>query len=582
VSVSLTSQENRPSLPEAISKKGILQRKCHCGQNTSANDACPECKKNKLQLQRKPASSSSTTEVSPLVNDVLNTSGQPLDSSTRNFMESRFGREFSHVRVHTDTRAARSARSVNALAYTVGNDIAFDNGQYSPGTNKGKRLLAHELTHVLQQNTHHKSLSTKLSMGNSTDAAERQADDVADAVVHGAGKVPSRIAPAMPSVQRACGVTDIGTRTECDDQDPVFVTGQPAFKFNSNCDDFAPGEETNLFITAATLSATGPVEIHGYASVDGNATFNENLSCARALKARTVLTSAGITAGRISVIKHGPTPGPAADRRSVVISSPAAPGPTPPTPTPTPTPAAVITSETVATAPGARTRTDIGVGEEVNLTFSAGSATWATTAGTLSATTGATVTLTAPDTAQHVGIGAVGGGRSANLAFSVLAPNGVHRDRLPGSGIKHTLNFPDSGIQTESFLLPDTVNFGNTEYHEVDSPAATSGTYSCHSGVSHDPSPSTIPVADTVVTGKGSGPNGRDQAYSGHCGGSSPFTPGSLSFVIPYEYRVGTGPFRRFATVIQMHTLANDASRLTSDKAGAHGETTVAAATSTF
>ena len=76
---------------------------------------------------------------------------QPLDRATRAFMEPRFGHDFSKVRVHTDVRAAESARAVNALAYTVGRDIVFGEGQYAPGTDVGRQLLAHELTHTIQQ-----------------------------------------------------------------------------------------------------------------------------------------------------------------------------------------------------------------------------------------------------------------------------------------------------------------------------------------------------------------------------------------------------------------------------------------------
>src|SRR5215207_8750406 len=66
-------------------------------------------------------------------------------------MESRFGHDFSKVRIHTGEIAARSANSVNAIAYTIGDDIVFEQGQYQPYTSKGRRLLAHELTHVVQQ-----------------------------------------------------------------------------------------------------------------------------------------------------------------------------------------------------------------------------------------------------------------------------------------------------------------------------------------------------------------------------------------------------------------------------------------------
>jgi len=81
----------------------------------------------------------------------INGSGRPLSASNRAFFEPRFGRDFSGVRVHTDSYAAGLARSVNAKAFTRGKDIVFGSGQYSPGSSSGKRLLAHELTHVLQQ-----------------------------------------------------------------------------------------------------------------------------------------------------------------------------------------------------------------------------------------------------------------------------------------------------------------------------------------------------------------------------------------------------------------------------------------------
>jgi hypothetical protein len=77
--------------------------------------------------------------------------GQPLPASTRAFFESRFGHEFSQVRLHTDHEAAEAARSVNAKAFTVGIDVVFGSGEYSPNTSGGRQLLAHELTHVVQQ-----------------------------------------------------------------------------------------------------------------------------------------------------------------------------------------------------------------------------------------------------------------------------------------------------------------------------------------------------------------------------------------------------------------------------------------------
>lgn len=81
----------------------------------------------------------------------LRSGGQPLPTSTRAFFESRFGRDFSGVRVHTGSQADEAARSIDAEAFTLGTDIAFAEGNYRPHTTAGRRLLAHELTHVVQQ-----------------------------------------------------------------------------------------------------------------------------------------------------------------------------------------------------------------------------------------------------------------------------------------------------------------------------------------------------------------------------------------------------------------------------------------------
>jgi hypothetical protein len=90
-------------------------------------------------------------EAPPIVHETLHSPGQPLDTATREFMEPRFGRDFSGVRVHTGTQAAESARAVGARAYTVQNNLVFSEGSFAPGTGEGQRLIAHELTHVVQQ-----------------------------------------------------------------------------------------------------------------------------------------------------------------------------------------------------------------------------------------------------------------------------------------------------------------------------------------------------------------------------------------------------------------------------------------------
>ncbi len=116
---------------------------------------CTGCREEEKALQKKElpvhASGSQSSELPPVVHEVLNSSGHPLDTSTRTFMETRFGHDFGTVRVHNDAKAAESARSVNAAAYTVGSDVVFGAGQYAPHATAGQRLMAHELTHVVQQ-----------------------------------------------------------------------------------------------------------------------------------------------------------------------------------------------------------------------------------------------------------------------------------------------------------------------------------------------------------------------------------------------------------------------------------------------
>jgi outer membrane protein OmpA-like peptidoglycan-associated protein len=103
------------------------------------------------RLQARPVRETSETAAPPAVQEVLSSSGQPLDSATRELMESRFGHDFGNVRVHADTKATESARQIDASAYTSGSDIVFGQGRYETGTPSGQRLLAHELTHVVQQ-----------------------------------------------------------------------------------------------------------------------------------------------------------------------------------------------------------------------------------------------------------------------------------------------------------------------------------------------------------------------------------------------------------------------------------------------
>jgi len=171
-----------------------IQRACACGAHTASGGECPECREQRLGLQTKllvnepgdryeqeadrvadevmttparTAVSAAPRRIQRLssqppprvdtghagVNRALAESGAPLDQGVRHDMEHRFGFDFAPVRVHTGPSAERSARDVSAKAYTVGNDIVFGSGFFSPQTPSGRRLIAHELTHVVQQSS---------------------------------------------------------------------------------------------------------------------------------------------------------------------------------------------------------------------------------------------------------------------------------------------------------------------------------------------------------------------------------------------------------------------------------------------
>src|SRR5882672_8881448 len=138
-----------PGIPQAKSSLRavpLVQRKCaQCEEEEKLQRKCAKCEEEE-KLQRKETSGSSQPGVAPaIVHEVLNSSGQPLDSATRAFFEPRFGYTFSKVRIHTDRQAAEAAQSVKALAYTVGSHIFFDDNQYASSIASGGRLLAHEL-----------------------------------------------------------------------------------------------------------------------------------------------------------------------------------------------------------------------------------------------------------------------------------------------------------------------------------------------------------------------------------------------------------------------------------------------------
>jgi hypothetical protein len=140
-----------------------------------------------LDLQRTAGNAAVAEAVgrSPVLDVVGSGGGTPLDTETRADMEGRLGQDFGNVRVHTDTRAQESAEAVSAHAYTVGSDVVFGRGQYDPSSAEGKRTLAHELTHVVQQRSGPVSgtpTGDGIAVSDPSDSFEREAVATAERV----------------------------------------------------------------------------------------------------------------------------------------------------------------------------------------------------------------------------------------------------------------------------------------------------------------------------------------------------------------------------------------------------------------
>lgn len=195
------------------------------------------------------------------VQAALASAGTPLDTATRGFMESRFGHDFSQVRIHADGNAAASARAVHAHAYTLGQDIVFDAGRYAPQTDGGRRLLAHELAHVVQQ-------------GADSGRLQRQ--------------------PAPPGQAAASGpclIHFIKDRAEFTDKGQAMARCM---------------QRAKAFLAAQRGSSTpGSVELHGYASEEGDESSNQALSERRADTVLRLLVQGGLPRARLSASGHG-------------------------------------------------------------------------------------------------------------------------------------------------------------------------------------------------------------------------------------------------------------------------------------
>jgi hypothetical protein len=210
-------------------------------------------------LQRAAVNNSPAHEVPQIVHDVLHSPGQPLDAQTRAFMEPRFGRDFSNVRVHTDAKAAESTRAVNALAYTVGRDVVFGAGQYAPESSAGRKLMAHELTHTIQQTSGIQSVQGNPDKIIVQHSLEQEAEIASRTIVQGKSfPVAERGITQVSRQQPSAGTAHEGI-TQVPRQQSSAGTADEGISSAPNLTIVRQGGIANTFVSTDTISFTAQV-----------------------------------------------------------------------------------------------------------------------------------------------------------------------------------------------------------------------------------------------------------------------------------------------------------------------------------
>jgi hypothetical protein len=202
----------------------IQRQKCACGNEAGPSGECENCRQKRLAVQRQVDATgrNSHNGLPESVNLALQSSGgQPLEQNIRDSMEQSFGADFSDVRIHTGSQAARAAQDINAKAFTTGQNIYFGAGQHQPGTRDGQKLLAHELTHTIHQSSSQIGVQTISRVSQPDEPLEREADNIADHVVTEQPVYSNIVSPRETGLQRQ----DAGSSTAPDTLD-AGVAGQ--------------------------------------------------------------------------------------------------------------------------------------------------------------------------------------------------------------------------------------------------------------------------------------------------------------------------------------------------------------------
>lgn len=296
----------------------VLQRKCACGSHTTKEGECDECRKARSTLRR--TSSSEAEPVPPIVHgvpaivhDVLRSPGHPLDRSTRAFMEPRIGQDLSGVRIHADGKAGDSARAVAALAYTVGQDVVFGSGQYAPHSGMGRRLLAHELAHTVQQGA--APSRGPLAIAENGGAAEREADQAADGLARGE-RVDVGSAPGALLQRQSLSDTSRDTAGDglIEDASPFLaaaVGSATLDQFDTGKADLKPAHKSQLASVAHSIVvllrkySLSTVSVVGHADTLATQARNLRLGQDRADVVKQALSDLGLPEAIISADTRG-------------------------------------------------------------------------------------------------------------------------------------------------------------------------------------------------------------------------------------------------------------------------------------
>ena len=506
-------------------------------------------------------------EVTPKISSQIQSlqgGGQPLPASVREFFEPRIGHDFSNVRVHTDPD---STRGLQARAYTVGRNIVFGAGEYAPHTGEGRKLLAHELTHVIQQGA-----AGPPRLQKSPLPATSRASDV---------------------VQRAADPKDIPPGFACpDDAKPSHPAGTDLL-FASDKMIITPDHMkilTKFVADWLAAGGTGDIHVHGYASVDGDPGHNWTLSCQRALAVQAELVRLGVPAARIAFVAHGPSTdfgaGAAPNRHAVVETTghgilPLVTG--------------VLTAHDNFSG---RSVTKFGVGEVIALTFFSlptrpaadfGGLQWVLVSGggmLAGVTNVGTATYTAPATAASVKLelrvaaGATAGQVISTHAITIVMPSGVRMVAVPGTAPSYNPGggtIPagtwGAGFEANVFVDPKGVSFQGVVFSEDTVADVVSGNFlrgfgahlpytfgPAHGGNATTGTPVSPPIDHIAGTRPPAGTvRGLGIPY---CGASD------FLWAIPWEFSVAGGPPTRFATAND-HITSTILCNATIEKAGA-------------